>query len=66
MFCKHKWKVLHKGELGSLYDNMKEVGHTPHTAYKRDFIRVLVLVLCCEKCGKLKVIRQETAFRYCE
>jgi len=53
MFCKHKWKILSE----TLHKSKAEYANTlgfRSSGISFDFDRVLIQVLTCEKCGKLK------------
>ena len=67
MFCKHTWKILDKTVIPSRYqvyieNRIKLEGkHTTYTfpIEPNDMTHQYVIITCtCEKCGKLKVIRE--------
>jgi hypothetical protein len=64
MFCKHQWKVVDKTVIPSKMEVWKRqkanIGRG--FSFPLDFdsllIEKVVITIACEKCGKLKIIRE--------
>ncbi len=63
LFCRHEWKILTQLTTESKLEHaMRQIPNAtklnlPHQVCHAD--RKHIMVLACEKCGKLKIIREK-------
>lgn len=54
LFCEHKWEILSENTLPSRVEIMRKVGVTSQNMGRCDIDQVLVTILACKYCGKIK------------
>ena len=65
----HKWHKFHELTLDNYVEALKSQGYSPRekpdggiSSSRSDFNKTYILVMVCEKCGKMKTLREETDY----